>query len=366
MAAHLITDGVGLAAGYEGPVEETIEESGEILLERRGRAGVITLNRPAALNALNYPMIHAISRALDEWEKDDAVKIVIIKAEGRAFSAGGDLMEVYRTRGSGKPPISFFADEYRLNAAIARYCKPYIALIDGIVMGGGVGVSFHGSHRVVTERMKFAMPEVGIGFFPDVGGSYLLSRQGAYGMYLGLTGNRVGWGDALGAGLATHAVKSADLPNLLDRLVLDNEPDRAIEPFAIRPEWDEARFYAAQRHFSHATLEECLASLSRASGAGDPFAQETLATIMKNSPTSIHVAFRQIRQAAGLSMEDCMRMEFRIVNRMLVNNDFYEGIRATIIDRTSAPEWKPASLYEVETATIDSYFAPLAEGDLQL
>src|SRR5262245_4450692 len=146
----------------------------DIRFERMGFAGVVTLNRPQALNALTHGMIKALAKALVEWEADPAVKVVVVKAEGRAFCAGGDLMHVYRSRGTGQPPIEFFADEYRLNAAIARFPKPYVSLIDGIVMGGGVGISFHGSHRVMTENSVFAMPEVGVGFFPDVGGSHIL------------------------------------------------------------------------------------------------------------------------------------------------------------------------------------------------
>ncbi len=182
----------------------------EVRFERMGAAGVITMTRPNALNALTHHMVKAISRALHHWHHDKAVAAVVIKGEGRAFSAGGDLMAIYN--GRDDPPVDFFADEYRLNAQIEAYPKPYVALIDGIVMGGGVGVSFHGSHRVVTENAQFAMPEVGIGFFPDVGASHLLpDLADNYGMYLGLTGARVKWGDALFSGLATHAVKAENL-----------------------------------------------------------------------------------------------------------------------------------------------------------
>lgn len=179
----------------------------EIRFERAGRAGLVTLNRPKALNAVNHAMVRALAKALDAWEADPGVALVVIKGEGRAFSAGGDLLDIYQAGREGKPRVDFFADEYRLNARIRRFAKPFVALIDGIVMGGGVGVSFHGSHRVVTENAQFAMPEVGIGFFPDVGGSYLLPRlKGSFGMYLALTGNRIRHGDLLWCGLATHAV----------------------------------------------------------------------------------------------------------------------------------------------------------------
>ena len=184
----------------------------EIRFERVGKAAVATLTRPAALNALTHAMIVALTRALAAWRNDPAVSLVLVRGEGRAFCAGGDLLAIYAARDSAEKPVGFFADEYRLNAAIAAFPKPYVALVDGIVMGGGVGISFHGSHRVLTEKALFAMPEVGIGFFPDVGGSHILPALGErFGYYLGLTGSRIRWGDALWSGLATHTVGSESL-----------------------------------------------------------------------------------------------------------------------------------------------------------
>jgi len=349
-------------------VEDEFGSGGEILFERRGRAGVVTLNRPSALNALNHRMIMALSRALTAWEADESVRLVVIRGEGRAFSAGGDIVDVYKAGRAGKASPAFFADEYRLNARIARFAKPYVALIDGIVMGGGVGVSFHGSHRVMTEKAVFAMPEVGIGFFPDVGGSHLLSRAGSCGMYLALTGNRVTHGDALRMGLATHAVDSADLSALFDRLTETGEVDEAISAFCkeVPAENDEASFHAIERHFSLGTLEDCLLSLKRGAEAGEELARDALSTIRTRSPTSLHVAFREVQYGAMLSMDECMQMEFRILNRMLKNHDFYEGIRAALIDKTKDPAWRPAFLEEVDPAAIDAFFAPLEEGELQL
>lgn len=343
--------------------------AGEIRFERRGRAGVITLNRPKALNAVTHGMVRAMARALDAWEANDAVELVVLKAEGRAFSAGGDLLHIYEAGRAGSPPVDFFADEYRLNARIARFKKPYVSLIDGIVMGGGVGISFHGSHRVMTEKAQFAMPEVGIGFFPDVGGSYLLSRlTGSFGMYLGLTGSLIGYGDALWAGLATHAVDSAKLSEVLDALCEEDSPASALEPFCIEPERqiNDAVVHAIARHFSLDSLRDLLDSLKQSVGSHDRFASDTLATLSTKSPTSLHVAFQQIKAGGMLSMDECMQMEFRIVNRMLEGHDFYEGIRAAVIDKGSTPQWRPATLEEIDEAAVEAYFAPLGDKELTL
>jgi enoyl-CoA hydratase/carnithine racemase len=340
----------------------------EIRFERIGRAGVVTLTRPKALNALSHGMVEALAKALAAWEEDPAVALVVVKGEGRAFCAGGDIMQVYQARAAGRPPpAGFFADEYRLNAHIQRFKKPYVALIDGIVMGGGVGISFHGSHRVVTENAQFAMPEVGIGFFPDVGGSHLLPPLGAFGMYLALTGNRIGPGDVLGCGMATHGIKAADQAALMDRLVLDGETDAALRAFssAMARETDASTLAAIDRHFSRPSLEAVLVGLEAAAGT-EEFAGRTLATLRSRSPTSMAVAFRQIAAGRGLSMAECMNMEFRILNRMLAGHDFYEGIRAAIVDKDRQPKWRPSALSMIETADIDAYFAPLGSRELGL
>jgi enoyl-CoA hydratase/carnithine racemase len=352
----------------EGSVSLDFGGGDDIRFERRGLAGIVTLTRPKSLNAVTHPMVLALERALDAWLGDDGVRVVIIKAEGRAFSAGGDIVDIYRAGMAGKPPVRFFADEYRLNAKIAAYPKPYVALVNGIAMGGGVGVSYHGSHRVVTENAVFAMPEVGIGFFPDVGGSFLLSRlRGGFGLYLGLTGTRIRWGDQLWCGLATHAVRSEALAGLVEQIAETGEPDAALSAVCEKPprETDEARRFAIDKHFSLGSLKDIVASLESAA-ADDPFASETLATLRSKSPTSLHVAFAQIVAGAALEMPECMKMEFRILNRMLAGPDFYEGIRAAVIDKDNAPVWRPARLEEVDAAATDAYFAPLGEEELQL
>jgi enoyl-CoA hydratase len=344
-----------------------MDADNDIRFERQGKAGIITLNRPKALNAVTHAMVLALAAKLPEWEADDAVKVVVIKGEGRAFSAGGDILDIYRSGQAGKPQFQFFADEYRLNAALRAFKKPYVALIDGIVMGGGVGVSFHGSHRVLGEKALFAMPEVGIGFFPDVGGSFILSRiKGGYGMYLGLTGARIGPGDALHAGLATHAVKSEDLAAVEAGIAETGDPDAVLKQYCIVPErsLDEAQAVAIGHHFTRGTLADLIESLRQASAAGDEFSTVTLETLQKRSPTSLHVAFRQIAYGEMLEMDDCMKMEFRILNRMLTGHDFYEGIRAAVIDKGDTPKWRPATLAEIDESDIEAYFAPLPGGEL--
>ncbi|RWC02265.1 enoyl-CoA hydratase/isomerase family protein [Mesorhizobium sp.] len=340
----------------------------EIRFERLGRAGVVTLTRPQALNAVTHRMVKALDKALRAWERDDGVDVVVVKAEGRAFSAGGDILHIYEAGRAGKPPVDFFADEYRLNARIARFEKPYVALIDGIVMGGGVGISFHGSHRLLTENAQFAMPEVGIGFFPDVGASHLLpGLGGSFGMYLALTGNRIRYGDALWSGLATHTIKAQDQAGFLDRLVATGDPEAALRGFSVpaRRETDSPTLEAIARHFAQPSLSDIIGSLERAAPA-DAFAARTLATIHTRSPTSLHVAWREINAGLTLSMDECMRMEFRILNRMLAGHDFYEGIRAAIIDKGSTPQWRPAGIDDVSAADVDAYFAPLDERELKL
>jgi enoyl-CoA hydratase len=333
----------------------------EIRFGQVGRAGIVTLTRPKALNAVTHRMVKALSRALKSWKHDKSVAAVVIKGEGRAFSAGGDILDIYESGRRGRPLIEFFADEYRLNAQIARFKKPYVALIDGIVMGGGVGVSFHGSHRVMTENAQFAMPEVGIGFFPDVGGSHLLpDLGGSFGMYLALTGNRIRYGDALWSGLATHTIKADEQVGFIERLAEVGEPETVLRNFfhaAIR-ETDRPTLETIARHFSQPSLADIVDSLQAAAG-DDEFSANTLATMRLRSPTSLHVAFRQISAGLTLSMDDCMRMEFRILNRMLKGHDFYEGIRAAIIDKGSKPEWRPARIEDVDPKAIDAYFAPL-------
>ncbi|HEV7417008.1 enoyl-CoA hydratase/isomerase family protein [Tianweitania sediminis] len=341
----------------------------EIAFERIGRAGVVTLTRSKALNALTHGMVKALAAALTDWARDPEVEVVVVKAEGRAFSAGGDILDVYRRGKAGEHPVEFFADEYRLNIQIQTYEKPYISLIDGIVMGGGVGISFHGSHRVISENALFAMPEVGIGFFPDVGGSHFLPKiAGCFGRFLALTGDRVRAGDIMASGMGTNFVASADQPLLLEELAASGNARASLAKFSATPperEVDDGALHTISRLFSVDTLAEVVDGLEKAA-AHDEFAAKTLETMRKRSPTSLHVTFRQLLDGEMLSMAECMRMEYRILNRMLQGHDFYEGIRAALIDKGSTPSWQPGDIAAVSEAEVDAYFAPLGDKELEV
>jgi enoyl-CoA hydratase len=345
----------------------------EVLCERRGAAGIVTLNRPQALNALTHGMVLEMRRALETWDVDPEVTRVVVTAAGeRAFCAGGDIRHLYDLGQAGRheEALRFWRDEYALNVRIKRYPKPYISLIDGIVMGGGVGVSLHGSHRVAGERYQFAMPEVGIGFFPDVGATYALPRlPGETGTYLALTGARVRTADALPLGLATHAARSAALPELREALIAGEPVDETLARFRHDPGDPPlaAERETIDRCFAGAGATGILASLDEAAGRGSEFARKAGATIRSKSPTSLVVALEQMRRGRGLSFEEAMRTEFRIVSRIIEGPDFYEGVRAAVIDKDGAARWRPASLEEVDTpAVIAHHFAELGPAELEL
>ncbi len=346
----------------------------EVIFQRSGTMGRITLNRPQALNALTHEMCRAIHQCLARWAVDDAVRLVVIDGAGeRAFCAGGDVRALYRLRQAGREGelIAFYRDEYRLNAFIKRYPKPYVALIDGIAMGGGVGVSVHGSHRVATERTVFAMPETGIGLFPDVGATWFLPRlPGETGCFLGLTGHRLGTADCLYAGLADLAIHSDQLPDLI--AALGGAADAGAVGDILRG--GAASFPAAppplavQRDeidtaFAATSVEAILTHLDR---SGSAFARATAATLRQKSPTSLKVTLRQMREGARHRFDECMRLEYRLACRFMRGHDFFEGVRAVVIDKDSKPDWQPATLAEVTGEMVAGYFAPLPEGELAL
>jgi enoyl-CoA hydratase len=349
--------------------------SGDILFERRGSAGLVTLNRPKALNAITHGMVRALAAQLDAWATDDTVTRVIVTASGeRAFSAGGDIRALYDqiTAGRHQEALSFFRDEYKLNTAIKRYPKPYVSLIDGIVMGGGVGVSIHGSHRVAGERYVFAMPEVGIGFFPDVGATYALPRlAGEIGTYCALTGERLKAADAVLSGAATHHVKSRRFPALLDALCGKDPVNAVLADFmeSSGPGEVMPRRRMIDRTFAWDSVPAILAALQREAGKATDDAQwlaKTVQTIRTKSPSSLVLALAQMRYGRTHSFEACMAAEFRIVSRIVYGADMVEGVRAIIVDKDNAPHWSPPELDTVPNDLIARHFAALPGDELEL
>ncbi|MCO5092836.1 enoyl-CoA hydratase/isomerase family protein [Bosea sp. (in: a-proteobacteria)] len=344
----------------------------EITCEIRGAAGLVILDRPSALNALSLGMVRALASALDAWEDYPQVtRVVVVSTSGKAFCAGGDIRWLHDRGKAGRHDemLAFWAEEYALNHRIKTYPKPYVALIDGIVMGGGVGISLHGSHRIAGDRYLFAMPEVGIGFFPDVGATWALPRlDGGFGGFLALTGERIGAADALSAGLATHAVPSERMAELTDALTRPGAIDDILAGFTLQrgpgPLHGEQAMMADV--FGAATLPEVIERLRRAEGKGSAFAGKLTQTIAVKSPTSVAIAFAQMRLGGGLDFAEAMRTEYRIVSRIARGHDFYEGVRAVVIDKDQAPRWRPATLEEVDQADIDAYFAPLGADELKL
>ena len=349
------------------------DASDEVLFERKGALGYILLNRPKALNALTLGMCERMTAQLKDWASDDAVKSVVVRGAGeKAFCAGGDVVRLYEDGKAGDPyPYAFWSTEYRLNTLIKRYPKPYIAIVDGIVMGGGVGVSVHGGFRVATDRTLFAMPETGIGLFPDVGGGYFLPRLGgSTGMYLGLTGKRLKGADCVALGLAEALVPHDRLAELEAKLASDAISDLDEISFLIGQFADpvkEAPISADRtsigRHFALGSVEAILDSLAAEEGE---WAAEQLKILKLKSPTAMKITHRQISEGAALSFEACMKMEWRIANRCAAGVDFYEGVRALLIDKDNAPRWSPATLAEVTEADVTAYFAPLPGKELDL
>ncbi|HEY1476020.1 MAG TPA: enoyl-CoA hydratase/isomerase family protein [Pseudolabrys sp.] len=347
----------------------------DILFERRGAAGLVTLNRPQALNAVTHAMVRRLRAQLAAWADDPAITRVVISAAGeRAFSAGGDIRALYDLGQAGRhgEMLQFWRDEYPLNVEVKNFRKPYVALIDGLVMGGGVGVSAHGSHRVAGDRFQFAMPEVGIGFFPDVGATWFLPRMpGELGTYCGLTGERFGNADAAAAGLVTHRIPSARFGALLDGLTGTVSVDALLAAFA-EPAGEGsimARRGAIDRLFSYGRVEDILAALDREAASGSPDAEwavKTAATMRVKSPLSLKLALAQVRHGKAWDFETCMRAEFRIVSRVIHGSDFYEGVRAVIIDKDNKPRWRPATLAEVSEAEVERHFAALGGDELVL
>jgi enoyl-CoA hydratase len=343
----------------------------EILLETRDALGLVILNRPAALNALNLSMVLQLDSQLRSWAADDAVKTVAIRgAGGRSFCAGGDIRALHDLGRSGRKDegVAFWRAEYVLNHLIKTYPKPYIALIEGVVMGGGVGLSVHGSHRVAAEKITFAMPEVGIGFFPDVGATYVLPRlRQRAGIWLALTGTRLALADVLALDIVTHHVPAARFDHLIAALT-DGEPVDVLlhrEAAAVGSGEVLHRLAAIERLFAGASVEEILIALDAEAGAEAEFARQAAATIRTKSPTSLRLALEQMQRGAKNDFAECLRIEFRLASRILDNPDYYEGVRAVVIDKDNKPRWSPARLEDVSSDVVARYFTPLGERELK-
>lgn len=335
--------------------------SDEVLTEVDGNVGLITLNRPKAINSLNQPMIDALSAVLTDWARDDKVRAVLLSGAGeRGLCAGGDVVSIYHSaRKDGVEARRFWRDEYQLNAQISEFAKPYVAVMDGIVMGGGVGVSAHANTRVVTDTSKVAMPEVGIGFIPDVGGVYLLSRApGGLGLHAALTGAPFSGADAIAMGFADHYVPHADV-EAFRRAVVADGVESALAKYAVEPPPGEL---ATQRDwidecYAGQTVEDIVAAL-RAHGASP--AHDAADLIATRSPIALSVTLAAVRRAADLpTLKDVLVQDYRVSSASLRSHDLVEGIRAQLIDKDRNPQWSPARLADVTAADVEAYFAPV-------
>ena len=336
-----------------------------VLITEENGVGRITLNRPKALHALNTQMCEIMTDALLKWRNDDQITMVLVDhAEGsRGFCAGGDIRMLAESGAKdGIDAMAFFASEYRLNTLIFNYPKPYIACLDGVTMGGGVGISVHGDVRIATENSTFAMPESGIGLFPDVGGGWFLPRlEGALGVWLALTGARLKGEDVLAAGVATHFVSSEALPALKANILKDGLA--ALEGMQTTARASFADHVDIMNAcFGQDTVEAVYTALA---ADGGEWATKQLATLKTKSPTTMKTALRQIHEGAKCkTFEDNMRMEYRIGARIVRSADFAEGVRAVIIDKDNAPKWSPDTLAGVTDAALDDIFAPLGVDEL--
>lgn len=330
-----------------------------VLTEIRGRAGLITLNRPEAMNALTHEMVTLIAEALEQWRDDENVDLVIIRGAGdRAFCAGGDVVGLYHdalVQGSGG--IAFWEEEYALNLAISQYPKPYVAIMKGYVLGGGVGVSAHGSHRIVTDSTRIGMPETGIGFIPDVGGSHLLANSpDNLGVHLSLTGAHVGAAEALHTGFADFYVPEAELEELVDKLAATG--DASLITGADPGEPFDGNVAAMSAAYAGESVEKILANLDATEGE---WAAQAAKRIRRNSPTAVKVAWESLRRAQGQTLSQALETELRVSVNSQQGPDFIEGVRAQLVDKDRNPQWRPATLAEVTAEHIEAAFAPISQ-----
>jgi enoyl-CoA hydratase len=339
----------------------------EVRIRRSGRLGHLTLNRPAVLNALTPGMVTRMLAAITAWEVESGISAILIDGAGeRGFCAGGDVRMLHAT-GRRRDGLAqrFWHDEYVLDALIARCTRPVIGIMSGIVIGAGLGLTGHASHRIATEDLRLSMPEVGIGLIPDVGATWLLSRApGECGTYLGLTGASVGASDAIALGLADLFIPSEQVPRLVQRLTASGSGTDAggigeiLASYAETPDTAplSARRALIDRCFGFNSLEEIVAALAR---EDDAWAGTVLALLRTRSPTSLKISLAALRAAREFnSLEDCLRLEFRLVCRILDGHDFYEGVRAVVIDKDRTPQWKPDRIEDVSSEVVRAYLDP--------
>ncbi|GKQ49457.1 enoyl-CoA hydratase/isomerase family protein [Bradyrhizobium sp. Ce-3] len=351
-----------------------VAAEGDLIARKEGSAGIIRLNRPKAINAVTLEMFHDIDKALDAFEVDPDVAVIVLEGAGeRGLCAGGDIRALWESsKVKGDLGKILWRDEYILNARIKTFPKPYVAFMDGIVMGGGVGLSAHARHRVVTERTKLAMPEVGLGFFPDVGGTYLLSRSpGEVGTYFGLTGTTMNGPDAIYAKFADAVVPSAKLPALREALTKvaprtsSDEIDRLIAGFATGEKSGPVAAMQARIDgwFAHGRMEDIVAALE---ADGSELAQATLKTLGEKSPRGMVVTLKLLRLArATETLEECLVREYRAALEVFASDDFREGVRAAVIDKDRNPKWSPARIEDVTPEMLAPYFAGVGADELK-
>jgi enoyl-CoA hydratase len=342
----------------------------EVLIRREGRAGRITMNRPKALNALTLGMVRTIFSALTAWRDDPAIQLVLLDGAGdRALCAGGDVISLYESRAAGSALVrTFWSEEYRLNALIARYPKPYVAIQDGIVMGGGIGLSSHGQYRIVTERSMLAMPETGIGLIPDVGGTWLLAHAiGELGTYLGLTGARMTGSDAIQAGFAGTFVPSAQLEALKRQLIdpAGGDVDEIIEDFGEAQPVPVSPLMALKPEIDRAFGFDSMAEINRAlASTTAEWAAKARSDLAQKSPLALATTLAALRRARRLrALEEALVTEFRLAVRLFEHGEFTEGIRALLVDKDKAPKWRPLTPDAVTPQMVEALFAPLPPGE---
>lgn len=346
-----------------------MSEEPEVLFEQDGFLGRITLNRPKAINALTHTMARQMDETLRQWEHDESVRAVVVMGAGdRGLCAGGDIRSIYDdTKAGGTATDDFWADEYRLDLLIDEYPKPYIAIMDGLVMGGGVGISAHGSHRIVTERSKIAMPECGIGFVPDVGGTFILSRSpGSYGIHAAITAMQMHAADAIANGFADHYIPIADIPAFLGRIAEDGDVEAALEASAATPDPGQLAEIDDELGscYEASTVAQIVRRLDDVDGE---LASAAARAIRGMSPVSVEVALASIQRAKDFStLAEALNQEYRVSTHSLRHGDFIEGIRAQIIDKDRQPKWNPPTLDDVRHEEVEAYFAPIGDRELNL